>query len=78
MIGGRGGYSVEEQDKDDVQRWTTNRRGALVLSIVTRETKIREAASIFSAPWSSQMYWAWPFERENVGGSWGLVLEDGW
>ncbi len=25
-----------------------------------------------------QIYWAWPFERQNIGGSWGLVLESGW
>ncbi|HUI71853.1 MAG TPA: BamA/TamA family outer membrane protein, partial [Spirochaetia bacterium] len=25
-----------------------------------------------------QVYWAWPFERPNVGGSWGFVLETGW
>ncbi len=25
-----------------------------------------------------QVYWAWPFERQNVGGQWGLVLETGW
>jgi Tol biopolymer transport system component len=25
-----------------------------------------------------QVYWAWPFERPNIGGSWGLLLEAGW
>ncbi len=25
-----------------------------------------------------QVYWAWPFERQNIGGSWGIVLETGW
>jgi Tol biopolymer transport system component len=25
-----------------------------------------------------QVYWAWPFERQNIGGSWGFVLESGW
>jgi transposase-like protein len=35
---------VEEQDKDDVQRWTTKRKAALVLSIVKGETSIQEAA----------------------------------
>ena len=25
-----------------------------------------------------QVYWAWPFERQNIGGSWGLLLETGW
>ncbi len=25
-----------------------------------------------------QIYWAWPFERQNIGGSWGFVLESGW
>jgi len=35
---------VEEQDKDDVQRWTTKRKGALVLSILKGETSIQEAA----------------------------------
>jgi Tol biopolymer transport system component len=25
-----------------------------------------------------QVYWAWPFERRNIGGSWGLLLEGGW
>ncbi|MGA2612132.1 MAG: BamA/TamA family outer membrane protein [Spirochaetia bacterium] len=25
-----------------------------------------------------QIYWAWPFERQNIGGSWGFVLEPGW
>ena len=24
------------------------------------------------------IYWAWPFERQNIGGSWGFVLESGW
>jgi transposase-like protein len=35
---------VEEQDKDDVQRWTTKRKAALVLSIIKGETSIQEAA----------------------------------
>jgi transposase-like protein len=35
---------VEDQDKDDVQRWTTKRKAALVLSIVKGETSIQEAA----------------------------------
>jgi transposase-like protein len=38
------GTAVEEQDKDDVQRWTTKRKAALVLSIVRGETSIQEAA----------------------------------
>ena len=25
-----------------------------------------------------QVYWAWPFERQYIGGSWGLLLESGW
>jgi transposase-like protein len=40
----RVGTAVEEQDKDDVQRWTTKRKAALVLSIVRGETSIQEAA----------------------------------
>jgi transposase-like protein len=35
---------VEEQDKDDVHRWTTKRKAALVLSIIKGETSIQEAA----------------------------------
>ncbi len=35
---------MDEQDKDDVQRWTTKRKAALVLSIVKGETSIQEAA----------------------------------
>lgn len=38
------GTAVEEQEKDDVQRWTTKRKAALVLSIVKGETSIQEAA----------------------------------
>jgi transposase-like protein len=38
------GTAVEEQDKDEVQRWTTKRKAALVLSIVKGETSIQEAA----------------------------------
>jgi transposase-like protein len=38
------GTPVEEQDKDEVQRWTTKRKAALVLSIVKGETSIQEAA----------------------------------
>jgi transposase-like protein len=38
------GTAVEDQDKDDVQRWTTKRKAALVLSIVKGETSIQEAA----------------------------------
>jgi len=38
------GTAVEEQDKDDVQRWTTKRKAALVLSIIKGETSIQEAA----------------------------------
>ncbi len=33
-----------EEDKDDVQRWTTKRKVALVLSIIKGETSIQEAA----------------------------------
>ena len=36
--------AVDEQDKDDVQRWTTKRKAALVLSIIKGETSIQEAA----------------------------------
>jgi transposase-like protein len=35
---------VDEQNKDDVQRWTTKRKAALVLSIIKGETSIQEAA----------------------------------
>jgi transposase-like protein len=38
------GTAVEEQDKDDVQRWTTKRKATLVLSILKGETSIQEAA----------------------------------
>ena len=38
------GTAVDEQDKDDVQRWTTKRKAALVLSIIKGETSIQEAA----------------------------------
>jgi len=38
------GTAVEEQDKDDAQRWTTKRKAALVLGIVKGETSIQEAA----------------------------------
>jgi transposase-like protein len=38
------GMVVDEQDKDDVQRWTTKRKAALVLSIIKGETSIQEAA----------------------------------
>ena len=36
--------AVDEQDKDNVQRWTTKRKAALVLSIIKGETSIQEAA----------------------------------
>jgi transposase-like protein len=35
---------VDDQDRDDVQRWTTKRKAALVLSIIKGETSIQEAA----------------------------------
>ena len=35
---------MEDQEKDDVQRWTTKRKAALVSSIVKGETSIQEAA----------------------------------
>jgi len=38
------GTAVDEQNKDDVQRWTTKRKAALVLSIIKGETSIQEAA----------------------------------
>jgi hypothetical protein len=25
-----------------------------------------------------QVYWAWPFQRPDIGGSWGLLIETGW
>jgi hypothetical protein len=25
-----------------------------------------------------QVYWAWPFQRPDIGGSWGLLIESGW
>jgi len=37
---------VDEQDKDDVQRWMTKCKAVLVLSIVKAETRIQEAADI--------------------------------
>jgi transposase-like protein len=38
------GTAVEKQEEDDVQRWTTKRKVALILSIVRGETSIQEAA----------------------------------
>lgn len=38
------GTKVQEQDQDDVQRWTTKRKAALVLSILKGETSIQESA----------------------------------
>ena len=38
------GTAVEDQQKDDVQRWTTKRKAALVLSIVKGDTSNQEAA----------------------------------
>ena len=38
------GATVAEQEKDDVQRWTTKRKAALVISIIKGETSIQEAA----------------------------------
>ena len=35
---------VAESEKDDVQRWTTKRKAALILSILKGETSIHEAA----------------------------------
>ena len=42
----RVGTAVDEQDKDDVQRWMTKCKAVLVLSIVKAETRIQEAADI--------------------------------
>jgi hypothetical protein len=25
-----------------------------------------------------QVYWAWPFQRPDIGGSWGLMIASGW
>jgi Tol biopolymer transport system component len=25
-----------------------------------------------------ELYWAWPFQRPGVGGSWGFLIEEGW
>ena len=36
--------AVGEQNKDDVQRWTTKRKAALVMSLLKGETSIQEAA----------------------------------
>lgn len=35
---------VAEEEKEDVQRWTTKRKVALVISIIKGETSIQEAA----------------------------------
>jgi transposase-like protein len=36
--------AVVELEKDDIQRWTTKRKAALVLSIIKGETSIQQAA----------------------------------
>jgi transposase-like protein len=36
--------AVAEEQKDDIQRWTTKRKAALVLSILKGETSTQEAA----------------------------------
>ncbi len=36
--------AVAENNDDDVQRWTTKRKAALVISIIKGETSIQEAA----------------------------------
>jgi transposase-like protein len=38
------GTTVQDQESDDVQRWTTKRKAALVLSILKGETSTQEAA----------------------------------
>jgi hypothetical protein len=38
------GTEVEDQEKKDVQRWTTKRKAAFVLSIVKGGSSIQEAA----------------------------------
>ena len=38
------GTALDEQDKDDVQRWTTKRKAALVPSIIKGETSVQETA----------------------------------
>lgn len=35
---------MQEQEPDDVQRWTTKRKAALVISILKGETSVQEAA----------------------------------
>jgi transposase-like protein len=36
--------AVAEANKDDMQRWTTERKAALILSVLKGETSIQEAA----------------------------------
>jgi transposase-like protein len=36
--------AVAELEKDDIQRWTTKRKAALVLSVIRGETSIQQAA----------------------------------
>jgi len=36
--------TVADLEKDDIQRWTTKRKAALVLSIIKGETSIQQAA----------------------------------
>jgi transposase-like protein len=36
--------SVADLEKDDIQRWTTKRKAALVLSIIKGETSVQQAA----------------------------------
>ena len=38
------GTAVQDQDQDDIQRWTTKRKASLVLSILKGETSTQEAA----------------------------------
>jgi len=35
---------MADQEQDDIQRWTTKRKAALVVSIIKGETSIQEAA----------------------------------
>jgi transposase-like protein len=42
---GRGvGKAAAELEKDDIQRWTTKRKAALVLSVIKGETSVQQAA----------------------------------
>lgn len=63
------GTTVQNEEQDDIHRWTTRRKVALVLSILKGETNVQEAARKHGVTAAEIEDWKEPLLPAPYGGT---------